>query len=149
MIYDAALLLASAQAYTLATPSTDFVDTLATGNDYKGCIFVVQITTAATLVTAGATAAGQFSLQTSNFSTFALSDTVTLVSSAIYTSPRLTAGKYIALPIPSGARRYLRGFFQPTSVTATNSFSAIAWNMFINEDVDETIDGRKRATNVA
>lgn len=141
MIYDAALLMASAQAYTLATPSTDYVDTLAAGNDYKGCIFFVQITTAA--VTGSGNPTCQFYLQTASTTSFTDTDTITLAASAVYTTGQLKAGRFWHVAIPSGAKRYLRGFYQPVTTTPTNSFSAIAWNMFILEDIDVEIAKRR------
>lgn len=141
MILDAALLLANAQAYTLATPSTDYVDTLAAGNDYKGCIFMVQITTAA--VTGSGSPTCQFYLQTSSSTTFDDTTTVTLAASAVYTTGQLKAGRFWHVVIPSGAKRYIRGFYQPVTATAGNSYSSIAWSMFILEDIDVEMAKRR------
>lgn len=143
MIYDAALLLASAQSSTIPQSSTDYVDTLAAGNDYKGCLFCIQVTTAFT--TYAGTPTMQFTLATNAFSTWAVGATITLCASAQYLAGELTLGKIIILPIPPGARRYLRGFFNPSASTGSSSFANTGVNMFILEDADITLDNRRLA----
>ena len=144
MIYDAALLLASAQSSTVAAASTDYVDTLAAGNDYKGCLFCVQVTTAFTNY--AGTPTMEFLLQTSSSSSFTGATTSTLAASAQYVAGQLTAGKIIILTIPPGAKRYIRGYFNPSASTGSSSFSATGVNMFILEDTDVIISGRKLAS---
>lgn len=141
MIYDAALLMASAQASTVAAGSTDYVDTLAAGNDYKGCLFVVQITSS--FVNYAGTPTMQFLLQTSSLSTFTDATTSTMAASALYQASQLTAGKMWAVAIPSGAKRYIRGYFNPSASTGSSSFNTTGVNMFILEDIDVEINKRK------
>lgn len=145
MIYDAALLLANAQSSTVAAASTDYIDTVAAGNDYKGCLFVAQVTTAFT--TGAGAPTMQFLLQTSAASTFSDSATVTLAASALFLASDLTLGKKVILPIPPGARRYIRGYFNPSASSNTVRFNTTGVSMFILEDTDVTIDKRTLATS--
>lgn len=141
MIYDAALLMASAQSSTVSVASTDYIDALAAGNDYKGCIFNVRISTAAAIGQGAPTV--QYLLQTSSVSTFTDATTSTLCASAVYQGAALTAGKTLELVIPSGAKRYLRGYQLCAASTGVIFFTALAFDMFITEDSDVTLDKRK------
>lgn len=134
MIQDALLELADAQASTVDVASTNVIDTLAAGDAYAGgmagLFFVIRIDTA---YTAGAgTPTATFQLQTGTDANMA--NGVTLVQSAAFIASELTAGKIIALPIPGGAKRYIRGYQDTNASGDVTKFSAGAFDMHIQKD---------------
>lgn len=136
MIQDALLELADGQSSTTSVASTNVIDTLAAGDAYAGgqgtMFFVVRVDTAFTAT--GLQVDAAFELQSDDTTDWDGS-MVTLVSSAYYTATQLPAGKIIALPIPAGAKRYLRGYKRSRNETAgTNVFSAGAWDMHLQKD---------------
>lgn len=145
MILDNDLYLASALASTLSAASTDYIDTKAQGNDYKGCIFAVQVSTT---FTASGQPTVQFLLQTSSTPTFTGPTTETMAISATMSVSALTAGQIWHVVIPAGAKRYIRGF-QLVVSTGTVFFTGGAVNMFICKDIDVDIDKRYLMTRLA
>ena len=143
MIYEAALLLDTGMTSTLSASSTDYIDTLAAGNDYKGCIFVCHQTVAAT---ASGAPTVQFLLQTASTSSFVNGDTVTLAISATFSVAALALGNEWHCVIPSGAKRYIRGR-KIVASTGTVFFTAGTTKMFIAEDIDVNIDRRRLMVN--
>ena len=131
MILDAFLKLSDALTVgssTAAVISTDYIDTLAAGDDYAGCIFLSHAATAVLSGTADATV--EFILQTSDST--ATSAYVTLVSSGAIDDALVVAGYLSKLRIPpTGVKRYLRGTVTTTQVTTSGTVS-----QYICKDVD-------------
>lgn len=141
MMQDSLTTFATAQSGTTSVAHTDIIDTLAAGNDYCGCFFVFQVSTAFTQV--GTTSRLNVQLQTSDVSTFTDSDDVTLATSNTYSASQLTAGKVWYVRVPPGAKRYIRAYNVVSGgPNPSNAFSAGAWNSFIAPDVDVRIDRR-------
>lgn len=139
MIQDALTKFAAAQSTTTSVAHTDLIDTLAVGDQYAGDYFVFQVST--TFTATGAPSL-KVELQTSDAATFDTLNTFTLVSSNAYLVGSLTAGKFFAVRIPVGAKRYLRAYNNVTSTAGTAVFSAGAWNSFITPDIDLEINRR-------
>jgi len=141
MLLDATLLLADTTTVTTAAASTSYIDCQAKGNDYKGSIFVAQVETTAFTAHAGAPQA-QFKLQTADDTSFA-TNLETLCQSSTYVAASLTVSKIIcALPIPSGARRYIRGYYDiPNYAGGTVDFATCSYSMYIVHDADRLISG--------
>jgi hypothetical protein len=133
MYLDDLLKLADAQTGTIGIASTSHVDQLARAEIIQpGAIFYVRIDTA--FVATGDPYA-IFSLHTAQ-TTF--DDAVTLVTSATLQAATLVAGYEIKMPIPVGARRYIRGYMDAGidaagsgGINDGNKFTAGAWDMFI------------------
>lgn len=142
MIQDALARFASAQSGTLSTAHTDIIDTLAAGNDYRGCFFVFQVSTAFTQVGTASATKLNVQLQTSDVEAFTDSDDVTLATSNTWTSSQLAAGKYWAVRVPTGAKRYIRAYNNVSGASAGSAFGAGAWNSFLTPDIDVRIDRR-------
>lgn len=145
MILDSLLKLAGAQSGTVSVASTNTIDCLAGGDAYAGgmagLFFVIRVSTAFTATGSAVTAA--FQLQTSSDDTFTQANSLTLVQSAALPALSLPVGTIIALPIPAGAKRYIRGYRLNANETAgTNVFSAGAYDMYITKDAPIT---RERA----
>jgi hypothetical protein len=141
MILDALLELADGQSGTTSTASTNVIDTLAGGDAYAGgmagLFFITRIDTAFTAT--GLAVNASFQLQTSSSESFTPDTTITLCQSGEFPAAQLTAKKIIALPIPEGARRYIRGYKEVENDTAgSNVFSAGAWDMYIAKDAPIT-----------
>lgn len=132
MLVDKSLLMADEQSSTVSAASTSYIDTLQnSGNKYinfgdadKMPWFFVEITTA---VTGGTSVA--FSLQTDTSSGFATA-LATLWSSGAIAVASLTAGYRLAVRIPKGVKRYLRGY-----ATIVGPITTGAWSMGIAMDV--------------
>lgn len=141
MILDALLELADGQSSTLNVASTNVVDTLAGGDAYAGgmggLFFVVRVATAFAI--GAGTSTATFELQTADTENFSGTSATTLVQSADYVDGSgLSEGTLIALPIPAGAKRYIRGYKKVTAHSSTNRFSAGAWDMYITKDAPIT-----------
>lgn len=143
MILDNLMELADGQSGTTSVASTNVVDTIAGGDAYSGgmagLFFVTRIDTAFTAIV-GTTVNCSFQLQTSNNEAFAGDTTITLVQSAEFKAADLTAGKIIVLPIPPGAKRYIRGYklVEDDNTSGNHVFSAGAWDMYITKDAPIT-----------
>lgn len=141
MFQDALARFASAQgSNTLSVAHTDIIDTLQAGNDYNGSYFIFQVSTAFTQV--GTTARLNVQLQTSDTSTFTGATDVTLCNSQTFTTSQLSAGRFFAVRIPPGAKRYIRAFNAVSGVDTANAFVLGAWNSWITPDIDVTLDKR-------
>ena len=132
MILDDYLELADGQSSTTSVASTNVVNTVAAGDAYEGEFFLVRIDTA--FVAANGAPTATFQLQTSDQEGFG-GVAVTLIQTDAFVAADLAAGKQIAIRIPPGAKKYLRGYNSCTS-TAANFFNAGAWDMYICTDVD-------------
>lgn len=141
MILDALATLSTAQTTTTSVASTDIIDTVAKGDSYQGCWFVVQVSTAFT--TSTTTPTFTFQLQTSDAETFLSATAYTLVQSAAFLASELTAGKFWAVRIPQNTRRYIRGYKSVSVNTGANYVTANGYNMYIVADIDSMI-GTKR-----
>lgn len=136
MILDNSLLFADNQTTTTSVASTDYADTLAAGDANVGAWFVVRVHTA---FNAGAGAPQiQFQLQTSPASNFTDAGTATLLQSSTFLVAALTANDIVyKARIPSGAKRYLRGYKNISNYNANTAFvSACGYDMFIVKDAD-------------
>ena len=112
---------------TAAVITTDYIDTVAAGDDYAGCFIVNHAETAILSGTADATV--NFSLQHAD--TTAATAFTTLVSSGEIDDALVVAGYMSKLRIPTGAKRYLRGAITTSEVTTSGTVS-----VFIAKDVD-------------
>ena len=142
MILDALALFSDAQDSTVSVASSNVIDTLAAGDSYEGAWFVVSVDTAFT--TASTTPTFTFQLQTSAIEGFTDSTAATLVASAAYLATQLTAGKFWAVRIPPGAKRYLRGYKSVSTNTGADYVTAAVYDMFITKDIDLEINKRYR-----
>jgi hypothetical protein len=141
MIQDKLAMFASAQSGTLSAAHTDIIDTLAAGNDYEGAFFVFQVSTAFTQT--GTATRLTVQLQTSAVEAFNDSSDLTLVQSNAFTTAQLAAGKFFAVRIPPGAKRYIRAYNSVSGNSGdTHKFTAGAWNSFITSDIDVEINKR-------
>ena len=140
MILDALLIFADGQTTTYSSASTNYVDTLATGENYQQSFFYARVDT---LFVAGAgTPYASFQLQTSEVSTFG--EYTVLTASTTLPASSLIAGYTVKAPVPAGVKRYLRGYLAVTGPTGypvasgedTNYFSTAVYDMFIVKDVD-------------
>lgn len=139
MILDALTTFSDAQSSTLAVASTDIIDTLAAGDSYEGCWFVARVDTAFTKVGAPTVV---FQLQTCADSDFGTSAPVSLCVSASYVAANLVAGKFVAMRIPHGAKRYLRGYKVITVYNGVDYWTAAVYDMFIVKDIDANYNQR-------
>jgi hypothetical protein len=114
-------------AITAATASTSYIDTIAAGDDYVGCWYVMNVETALTSTTTTGTVT--FALQTDSSSAFGTATTV--VSTAALGSATMVAGYTSKIRIPVGLKRYVRVLMTPSTTIST----AIVSN-FITKDVD-------------
>lgn len=138
MILDKLALLSDAQNSTVSVASTDYIDTLAKGQAYDGCHFVVRVDTS--FASQGTTTC-TFQLQTSDETSFG--DSATLAASSAFVASQLTAGKFWAVKIPStGVRRYIRGYKVMSENTGGNYWTAAIYDMFIVKDIDVDINQR-------
>ena len=142
MILDALALFSDAQNSTISVASTSVVDTVAAGDAYVGCWFVVRVDTAFT--TSTTTPTFTFQLQTAATEDFSGATPATLVASAAYLASQLTAGKYWAVRIPAGCKRYLRGYKVVSTNTGANYVTAAIYDMFVVKDIDLEINKRYR-----
>ncbi len=133
MYIDALALFSDAQNSTISVASTNVVDTLAAGDSYEGAWFVVRVDTAFT--TASAVPTFTFQLQTAATEDFSGATPATLVASAAYLASQLTAGKFWAVRIPPGAKRYLRGYKVVSTNTGANYVTAAIYDMLIVKDI--------------
>jgi hypothetical protein len=133
MYIDALALFSDAQNSTVSVASTNVVDTLAAGDSYEGAWFVVRVNTAFTTATTVPTFT--FQLQTAETEDFSGATPATLVASAAYLASQLTAGKFWAVRIPPGAKRYLRGYKVVSTNTGANYVTAAVYDMFIVKDI--------------
>ena len=141
MILDKLAVFADAQSTTTSVASTDVIDTLAAGDSYEGAWFVVRVDTA--FVAKNGAPATIFQLQTSPSSNFTDAGTTTLAQSASYLVAQLTAGKFWAVRIPPGAKRYLRGYKYVSNYSAGSiDISTCAYDMFIVKDIPLQIQKR-------
>ena len=130
MFIDAYLKMADAitvGSSTAAVITTDYIDTVAEGDDYAGCFIVHHAETAVLSTAAGATV--NFALQHSD--TTAATAYVDLVTSGEIDDALVVAGYLSKLRIPTGAKRYLRGAITTSAVTTSGTVS-----VFIAKDVD-------------
>lgn len=134
MFLDALTLLGDAQSSTISVASTDYIDTLATGQSYEGCFFVNRIDTA---FTSSGTTTCTFQLQTSDDSSFLDATTATLAASSAFTASQLTAGKQWSTRIPAtGVKRYLRGYKVMSANSGANYWTTAVYDTFIAKDID-------------
>ena len=133
MILDAFALLSDAVSTTTSVASTDYIDTLATGQSYEGCFFVARVDTS--FVAGAGAPTVTFQLQTSDASDFSGATTATMCQSAAYLAAALTAGKRFAVRIPTNAKRYIRGYAVVDDGGNTKRFSTSVYDMFIVKDV--------------
>ncbi len=142
MIQDTLALFAAAQSSTVSVASTDVLDTLAKGDAYgMACWFVFQVTTAATQT--GTTSRATIQVQTSDLVTFTSSANIyTLTQSAAFTTAQLTVGKYWAVRMPLNCQRYIRGYLSVSGTDGGNAFTALAFNMQLQADIDSEINKR-------
>jgi len=112
---------------TANVPTTDYVDTVAKGDDYAGCFLLSHAVTAVLSGTASATV--EFKLQHSD-GTDATSF-VDLVSSGAIDDALVVAGYLNAIRIPTGTKRYLRGGVRTSEVTTSGTVT-----QYICKDVD-------------
>jgi hypothetical protein len=137
MLIDASLLLADAQSSTVSAASTSHIDTTVGGGSkyvlYGEAnvmpFFFVNITTA---VTGGTSVA--FSLQTDIVNTFD-SALETLYSSGAIAVANLVKGYQLAVRIPKGIKRYVRGY-----VTIDGPITTGAWTMGFALDIDKNLN---------
>ena len=130
MFIDAYLKMADAitvGSSTAAVITTDYIDTVAEGDDYAGCFIVNHAETAILSGTAGCTVT--FELQHAD--TTADTAFTSLVSSGEIDDALVVAGYLSKLRIPTGAKRYLRGAITTTEITTSGTVS-----VFIAKDVD-------------
>lgn len=143
MILDASLILSDTQTTTTNAASTDYIDTLAAGNDYAGCWFNVAVNTTAFKAGLGAPAIN-FQLQTADNTSFAGARTsvFTLNQSGDFLVAQLTASTLVyKCRIPPGALRYIRGYKYINNYAANTIYlSACSYDMFITMDSDVTRD---------
>lgn len=140
MILDALAKFADAQESTVSVASTDVVNTLAGGDAYVGNWFVARVDTA---FTAGAgTPTAIFQLQTAETEDFSGATPITLVQSSAYVASQLTAGKFWAVRIPPGVKKYLRGYKLSNENGDTTKWTTGKWDMFITHDIDLEINKR-------
>lgn len=142
MILDASLILSDNQTTTTNAASSDYIDTLAAGNDVTGCWFNVAVNT--TAFTAGAGAPQViFQLQTSDSSSFPTAST-TLCQSGTFLVAGLVANSLVyKVRIPPGAKRYIRGYKYIANYNASSQrLSACSYDMFITKDSDITRDAQ-------
>ncbi len=140
MIQDALCTFATAQSNTQSVAHTDIIDARADGNDYTGCYFVFQVSSAFTQT--GTTSRLNVQLQTSDTVGFTDTDDITMVASATWTASQLTAGRMWMVRIPPGAKRYIRAFNVVSRTIVGHSFDVAAWNSFLVPDTDVRIDRR-------
>jgi hypothetical protein len=140
MIQDELAIFATAQTSTVSAAHTDIIDTLAAGNDYEGSFFVFQVSTAFTQI--GTASRLTVQLQTSAVEAFNDSSDLTLAQSNAFTTAQLAAGKFWAVRIPPGAKRYIRAYNSVSGTSGAAAFSAGAWNSFIASGVDIDINKR-------
>lgn len=134
MFLDALALLSDAQSSTVSVASTDYIDTLATGQQYEGCFFVARVDTA--FASTGTTTC-TFQLQSSDDSSFLDATTVTLAASSAFTASQLTAGKQWTARIPAtGVKRYIRGYKVMSANSGANYWTSCIYDMFIAKDID-------------
>lgn len=137
MIMDALATFATAQTTTTSVASTDIIDTLAAGDSYQGCWFVVQVTTAFT--TNSVVPTFTFQLQTSSDGFLGVGNDTTLVASAAFLASQLTAGKFWAVRVPLNTKRYLRGYKLVSTNTGSDYVTANGYSMFIVLDINRII----------
>jgi hypothetical protein len=138
MILDNFLVMASNVTTTTAAASTNYVDTVAAGDANVGAWFVVRTGAAAWVAKNGAPQT-VFQLQTSDSTSFGLSGTATtLAQSSTLLVAALTANKIVwAVRIPSGVKRYVRGYFSISNYSAgSQDLSTVGYSMFIVQDKD-------------
>lgn len=135
MLLDKSLFMSDAQSTTTSVASTDYIDTLAAGNAYVGDWFVVRVDDA--FVAKNGAPAIVFRLETDADSAFA-ADGVTLCQSSSFLVANLTADTIVyKCRIPSGAKRYLRGYKQITNYSAGSiDVASGSYDMFIVKDAD-------------
>lgn len=112
---------------TAAVVSTDYIDTLAKGDDYAGCFLLSHAVTAVLSGTAAATV--EFKLQHSDST--AATSFVDLVSSGVIDDATVVAGYLNKLRIPTGTKRYLQGAVRTSQVTTSGTVT-----QYICKDVD-------------
>lgn len=140
MILDALAVLGDAQSSTVSAASTSYVDTLATGQQYDGCLFVNRIDTA--FASSGTTTC-TFQLQTSDDSSFLDSTSATLAASSAFTASQLTAGMmWVAKIPPKGVKRYIRGYKVMSANSGANYWTSCIYDTFIVKDVDVSANNR-------
>ena len=142
MFIDYTLILADTVTVTTSAASTNYIDTQAAGNDYKDMFFFAKVETTAFTAGAGAPSVN-FELQTSDSILFLDATTFTLCAATGLLAANLTASTIVArIPIPMGAKRYIRGYYNITNYAAnTVYFSACSYSMFLATDVDGLITG--------
>lgn len=140
MIQDSLAIFATAQTNTLSVAHTDIIDTLALGDAYVNDWFVFLVVASATQT--GTTSRLNVQLQTSDLATFADTDDVTLATSATYNAASLVAGRYWAVRIPPGVKRYIRAYNIVSRTIVGHSFDTISFSSFIAADIDNEINRR-------
>lgn len=128
MFIDATTMMADAQESTVTAASSSYIDTLAAGDSYEGAWFVVRIDTACTT---GDSATVKFELETDTASGFA-TNKKTLAGFGAIAAATLVKGYTLAVRIPPGAYRYLRGY----TTVAVGSLLTGKWDMMIVKDKD-------------
>ena len=146
MFIDYTLSLADTVTVTTSAASTNYIDTQAAGNNYRDCFFVAMVESTAFAIKNGAPSVN-FELQTSDNVNFtgASTSTFTLCAVTGLLGAALTASTIVArIPIPMGALRYLRGYYNVTNYSAGSiDFSACSYSMFIARDVDGLVTGKQ------
>lgn len=130
MILDNYLVMSSSQNLTQvasATASTNYIDTIAAGDDYAGCWYVMNVETALTSATTSNTVT--FALQSDSSSAFGTA--TTHISSGALGSATMVAGYTFKARIPTGLKRYIRVLMTPVSTVSTGIVSN-----FIVKDAD-------------
>jgi hypothetical protein len=131
MILDDFLVMADAQSSTVSAASTDYIDTKAAGDAYEGAWFVFRVDT---LFASTGTVTCEVQLQTSPATNFTDSGTATLISSSALAFSTFTAGYMFKARIPSGCKRYLRGYKVVSPNTGGNYATSAIYDMFIVKD---------------
>lgn len=116
MIMDDFLNIADAMSITTSAASTDYIDTLAKGDDNVSPYFVVRVDTAFTSASANSTV--EFKLQCDDNTSF--TSAKNLWTSGAIAKASLVAGYFCKVRVPPGAERYLRGYVTVSVSAGTN-----------------------------
>lgn len=127
MIIDALTKLSGAQAVTSSAASTNYIDTLASGDAYVEPFAYFKIDT--TMASGSSNSTMNCIVQTSDTTSFA--STTTLFDSGAIAQASLVSGKEISGRLAKGAKRYVRAYY----TVATQPFSAGAVTAALVKDV--------------
>jgi hypothetical protein len=131
MILDASTVMSDAQDITVTAASSNYIDTLAAGDAYKGAWLVVRVNTA---FTASGSATLTFDVQTDDNSSFS-SATSMHITSAIAKATLVAGYNAVRIRIPLTVERYIRVYY----TVASGPMTAGRVDAFVTLDVDEKV----------